>query len=337
MPTTRTKVSSPLSSDEVVLINVLSSLVVVTHVYTDVARNVKKWKAEGIKIYIFSHAWVNTQRLFMKKTNHGELFSYIDGFHDTHEHGSITDPSSYQKLVSVMGTSPADTLFLTKGVSEGRAAKQAGIHAILVISHGHQLKRYAPEDLAAFERIRSFDELIWRGGEGSQVAPGSAAPGSAAPGSQATGPVGSQGSPSTGSSTAAEEAAVASGASPGSGTASGAGSAVGSGVKSSKSGSKVSSKAGSKLSGSPGSGSKLGSKASGSKMSSKASGSKLSGAGSGVPGSGVPGSGAPGSAAASGAPGSAAASGAPGSQTSAAASGAPASGSPGSSSGSSTQ
>lgn len=233
---------------------------VVTHVYTDVARNVKKWKAEGIKIFIFSHAWVNTQRLFMKKTNHGELFSYIDGFHDTHELGSITDAATFQRLVTQMGTSPADTLFLTKGVGEGRAAKQAGIHAILVISHGHQLKRYAPEDLAAFERIRSFDELIWRNPGGSQVV---------ASGTQGT-------------STAAEEAAVSgqSAAAP-SGTGSAVASGTGSAVKS-KSGSKVSSKAsGSKVSGSAAGSQMVSGTPSGSKVSSKASGSKVSGSAAG--------------------------------------------------------
>lgn len=183
----------------------------------------------------------------MKKTNHGELFSYIDGFHDTHELGSITEPCTFQKLLSSMGTSPAETLFLTKGVAEGQAAKQAGIHAILVISHGHQLKRYAPEDLAAFERIRSFDELIWRDADGgSQVVPGSV-----------TG--------TTGTST--EEAAV---------MASGGGSAVpgtGTASESGVTGSVANSGTGSKLSGSPGSGSYPGSGAPGSGTPTNESGS----------------------------------------------------------------
>lgn len=193
----------------------------------------------------------------MKKTNHGELFSYIDGFHDTHELGSITEPSTFQKLVSSMGTSPADTLFLTKGVAEGEAAKQAGIHAILVISHGHQLKRYSPEDLAAFERIQSFDELIWRDADGgSQVAPGSAS------GTTETSVTGT-----TETSAAAEEAAVMASegesAVPGSGTASGSG--VTGSVANSGTGNKVSSQtSGSKVSGSPGSGSYAGSGAPGS-------------------------------------------------------------------------
>ena len=174
---------------------------VVTHVYTDCARNLQKWKAEGIKIFIFSHAWVNTQQLFMKKTNHGPLFELIDGFFDGKSIGQMSDPSSYQQLLQKIGIEGKDVLFLTKDVGEGRAAKASNIHSVLVISHGHQLKRYNQDDLKEFERIRSFDELVWNGEDPSGIAAPSGGSG-----------VASQTAPKSGSGSAVGSAAVASGA-----------------------------------------------------------------------------------------------------------------------------
>ena len=134
---------------------------VVTHVYSDVSRNISKWKSEGIKIYLFSHAWIQTQKLFMKHTNHGELFSYIDGFFDTQALGRMDRVDSYEKLIRELVLSPDQVLFLTKGTTEGNVAKAAGIHSILVVSHSYQLEKYDRETLNSFERLRSFDELEW--------------------------------------------------------------------------------------------------------------------------------------------------------------------------------
>jgi enolase-phosphatase E1 len=134
---------------------------VLTHIYTDVSRNIPKWKEQGIKIFLFSHAWIQTQKLFMKTTNHGDMFHFIDGFYDTKALGRMDRPESYIKLMQELNLSPDQVIFLTKGINEGNAAKGAGIRSILVISHSYQLERYDPNALSTFERIRSFDELEW--------------------------------------------------------------------------------------------------------------------------------------------------------------------------------
>lgn len=244
---------------------------VVTHVYSDCARNLQKWKSQGIKLFIFSHAWVNTQRLFMTKSNHGELFSLIDGFYDGRSIGPMSDPASYQKLSSAIGIPASDLLFLTKDVSEGNAAKQAGIHSILVISHGHQLKRYNPDDLAAFERIRSFDELIWAG-EGSSTG--------SQTGSQAASGTGSKvGSQVVGSQSGSKAGSQVIGSQAASGTGSKAGSQVVGSQAGSMSGSKAGSKAGSQVVGSQ-TGSQAGSAVVTSQAGSQAGSQAASGTGS---------------------------------------------------------
>lgn len=132
-----------------------------THVYTDVAKNVKIWHELGIKIYIYSNAWIKSQQMFLKKTNHGSLFEMITGFFDTSDIGLPTDPNSFTKLIQQIAIPAGDCVFLTKGIEEGKAAKVAGVHSILVISHQHQLKRYGASDLEQFARLRSFDELLF--------------------------------------------------------------------------------------------------------------------------------------------------------------------------------
>jgi enolase-phosphatase E1 len=127
-----------------------------THVYSDVARNAKKWKGQGIQIYLFSHAWIVVQQLFMGKTNHDSLSGLIDGFYDNHTIGPMDQADSFKMLLDRIKLQPSEVIFLTKGVAEGRAAKAAGIHSILVISHRHQMGRYDKNDLQSFERIRSF-------------------------------------------------------------------------------------------------------------------------------------------------------------------------------------
>ena len=127
-----------------------------THVYSDVARNARKWKEQGIRVFLFSHAWIMVQQLFMGKTNHDSLSAFIDGYFDNQTLGPMEQARSFQMLMDSIKVPAAEVIFLTKGVAEGRAAKEAGIHSILVISHRHQMGRYDKQDLQSFERIRSF-------------------------------------------------------------------------------------------------------------------------------------------------------------------------------------
>lgn len=134
---------------------------IVTHVYQDVARNLRIWTEQGIRIVLFSHAWVRTQKLLMKYTNHGDLSPCIDTYFDEQTIGPMSSYESFQKIQEFLQLPPNDIIFVTKGITEGNAAKMVAIHTILVISHGWQQSRYNPRDLASFERIRSFDELVW--------------------------------------------------------------------------------------------------------------------------------------------------------------------------------
>lgn len=169
----------------------------ITHVYTDVAENMRAWHARGIMIYIYSNAWVRTQKLFMQKTNHGELDSCITGYFDTSDIGDPTEVGSFKKLIHRIDVPAANILFLTKSIAEGNAAKAAGIDSLLVsslslnsvltplvqvISHSHQMKYYDPQALAEYNRLRSFDELEFEGDPASMAGASQAGGSQAEPG-----------------------------------------------------------------------------------------------------------------------------------------------------------
>lgn len=129
-----------------------------TPVYSDVAIQIKKWAIEDdIKLYVYSNGWSEATRLFMSKTNHGDLSVVINDFFDT-SIGSLTSTESYQKILEKIGFQPEDVLFLTKNGPEARAAASTGINAVLVLTHRKDIERLDEQD-RGFPRIRSFMEL----------------------------------------------------------------------------------------------------------------------------------------------------------------------------------
>lgn len=128
---------------------------------SDVVVQLKKWKMEqDIKLYVYSHAAIEAQKLFLSNTNHGELESIIDNHYDT-TFGKKEDPQSFERLVKELGVAPEDVLFLTKNVAEAKAAQSVGLGVVLVLTHRRNIERLSAEDRQGFRSriIRSFNEL----------------------------------------------------------------------------------------------------------------------------------------------------------------------------------
>ncbi|KAH7640102.1 enolase-phosphatase E1 [Dermatophagoides farinae] len=107
-----------------------------TPVYSDVAITVQRWKnTKAIKLYILSNGWAEASRKFMSKTSHGDLNLVIDDHFDT-SIGPLLNPETFTKVAAKIGQSLADVIFLTKSAEQGKAAKQAGMNVILVLTHG---------------------------------------------------------------------------------------------------------------------------------------------------------------------------------------------------------
>lgn len=131
-----------------------------TPIYSDVPNKLKLWFSEGIKFYVFSNTWTEAQKALLRNTNHGDLTNLISGHFDN-DFGVLTEPDSWRRLCTAINTSPNDVLFLTKSPLEGRAASDAGVAVVLVLTHRHNVKAVSKEDRQLFPYVRTLLDLEW--------------------------------------------------------------------------------------------------------------------------------------------------------------------------------
>lgn len=130
---------------------------ITTPIYSDVGIQVRKWKDMDIKIYVLSNTWVEGTKKFLSKTSMGDLNLMIDGHYDTTE-GSLTAAETYTKLIGKIGQPAGEVLFLTKDPPQAKAAKDAGLNIVLVLTHRKAIEKLTEEE-KAYPRIRSMNEL----------------------------------------------------------------------------------------------------------------------------------------------------------------------------------
>lgn len=141
-----------------------------TPIYSDVPNKMRLWFSEGIKFYVFSNTWVYAQKSLLKNTNHGDLTNLISGHYDN-EFGLLNESTSWIKMAKEIKEPPSEILFLTKSASEARAAGDAGVAVVLVLTHRHNVKGISSEDRKRFPYIRTFNDLDWVEGPNSSQLP----------------------------------------------------------------------------------------------------------------------------------------------------------------------
>ena len=146
-----------------------------TPIYSDVPASLRRWFAEGIKFYVFSNTWVEAQKALLRNTTHGDLTNLITGNFDN-EFGLLTEPDSWRRFCVQIKEQPNNVLFLTKSPQEARAAQDAGLQVVLVLTHRHNVKAVSHDDRHRFPFVRTLNDLHWL--EGSML-PQSGAPGGA--------------------------------------------------------------------------------------------------------------------------------------------------------------
>lgn len=131
-----------------------------TPIYSDVPNKLRVWFSEGIKFYVFSNTWVEAQKALLQNTTHGDLTNLISGHYDN-DFGSLTESDSWRRLCGQIHEQPSDVLFLTKSVQEARAAAEAGLAVVLVLTHRHNVKAVSREDRQRFAYVRTLMDLVW--------------------------------------------------------------------------------------------------------------------------------------------------------------------------------
>ncbi|HUH54907.1 MAG TPA: acireductone synthase [Rhodanobacter sp.] len=97
----------------------------VAHMYPEVAARLRQWRADGLRLYVYSSGSVPAQQLFFGHSEAGDLTPLFAGYFDT-ETGPKREAESYRRIAAAIGEQPQHTLFLSDIVEELDAAREAG-------------------------------------------------------------------------------------------------------------------------------------------------------------------------------------------------------------------
>jgi enolase-phosphatase E1 len=127
-----------------------------SHVYPDVEPALRRWRAAGLTVAIFSSGSVEAQKLLFRHTAAGDLTGHLAAYFDTTT-GPKREPESYRRIAGALGLPPGAVLFLSDIVAELDAAAAAGMGVVQLLRPGTAPTPGSPHPTAA-----SFDEILAR-------------------------------------------------------------------------------------------------------------------------------------------------------------------------------
>ncbi len=101
------------------------------HLYGDAVEAFQQWRAQGLRLYIYSSGSVEAQKLYLAHSTAGNVSAYFDGFFDT-KSGPKVEPSSYLTIAESLSLSPQRMVFFSDMKGEISAALRAGLKAIRI-------------------------------------------------------------------------------------------------------------------------------------------------------------------------------------------------------------
>ena len=125
------------------------------HVHEDAVRQMRRWKSEGLALYVYSSGSVLAQKLLFGYSTHGDLTPLFSGYFDTNV-GPKRETAAYQAIVHAIGLPPGEILFLSDIPEELDAARAAGLRTCLLTPDG---ETSASAAAANHPRAQSFDEI----------------------------------------------------------------------------------------------------------------------------------------------------------------------------------
>lgn len=105
------------------------------HVYPDTPEALRRWHGLGLAIHIYSSGSIAAQKLIFGHSIAGDLTPLLSGYFDTTT-GPKRDADSYTKIVDALDLAPSELLFVSDAPAEVDAAREAGLHALLIDRDG---------------------------------------------------------------------------------------------------------------------------------------------------------------------------------------------------------
>jgi enolase-phosphatase E1 len=96
------------------------------HVYPDTPEALRRWQAEGRKLYVYSSGSEEAQRLIFGYSDAGDLTPLFSGYFDTRI-GGKREAASYRNILKQIGLPGEQVLFLSDIGEELDAAQAAGM------------------------------------------------------------------------------------------------------------------------------------------------------------------------------------------------------------------
>ena len=96
------------------------------HVYADAPEYLRRWHAQGLKLYVYSSGSVEAQQLIFGHTEYGDLTPLFSDYFDTRI-GAKREAASYRAIVEAIGVPAEQVLFLSDIGEELDAARAAGL------------------------------------------------------------------------------------------------------------------------------------------------------------------------------------------------------------------
>jgi enolase-phosphatase E1 len=106
------------------------------HVYADVPVAMAAAKARGLELAIYSSGSVAAQKLIFGFSEAGDLSVHISRWFDTTT-GPKKEATSYVAIAAALGLPASECTFATDNLDEARAARAAGMNAVVAIRPGN--------------------------------------------------------------------------------------------------------------------------------------------------------------------------------------------------------
>ncbi|MBP6626666.1 MAG: acireductone synthase [Arenimonas sp.] len=128
------------------------------HVYPDAALALRAWEAAGHPIAVYSSGSVPAQKLFFGHSEAGDLTPLVSAWFDT-EVGGKREADSYRRIAADLGRPADEVIFLSDVVEELDAAREAGMHTVLLDRREDYPQPRHAEATHGHRRVESFADV----------------------------------------------------------------------------------------------------------------------------------------------------------------------------------
>lgn len=132
----------------------------VSALFPDALHSLRRWRQDGLPLFIYSSGSVTAQHLFFQHTRDGDLRELFSGYFDTTS-GGKKEAASYHSIAGQIGLPPASICFISDVVEELDAAREAGMQTVL------RFESSRPE--SGHCEISRFDQLTLAPGKPGQL------------------------------------------------------------------------------------------------------------------------------------------------------------------------